>query len=151
VNRYLKLLLAIIICEGVGFIGSIFTVNSIDTWYIVLQKPFFNPPPWIFAPVWAVLYLLMGISLYLVWEIKKVHLKWFWIQLFLNVFWSIIFFGFRNPSLAFLEILFLWISIAITIKSFIGFNKNAAYLLFPYFSWVSFAVILNLAIVLLNK
>ena len=155
-KKYLKLLLAVVICEGAGIIGSFFTINSVNTWYITLNKPFFNPPSWIFAPVWTFLYFLMGISLFLVWNSKNKKekpngLKYFYIQLALNTLWSIIFFGFKSPSLALLELLFLWIMIVLTIRHFLKVNKNAAYLLFPYLAWVSFASLLNFAIVLLNK
>lgn len=150
-NKYLKLLFSIIVCEGVGLIGSIFTFNSVGTWYVTLNKPFFNPPSWIFAPVWTILYLLMGISLYLVWEKKKANLNWFWVQLALNFIWSIIFFGLKNPILAFVVIIFLWVSILFIIKDFGKVNKTASYLLYPYLAWVSFAGLLNLAIVILNK
>lgn len=150
-NKYLKLLLAIAVCQGAGLIGSIFTINSVKTWYVVLNKPFFNPPSWVFAPVWTILYLLMGISLYLVWGIKKVNLKWFWLQLALNTLWSIIFFGLKNPTLALIEIVALWVSILFTIKSFLKVSRVAAYLLLPYILWVSFAAVLNMAIVILNK
>lgn len=150
-NKFLKLLLSIIICEGAGLIGSIFTFNSVNTWYVNLNKPFFNPPSWIFAPVWTILYLLMGVSLYLVWGTKKVNLKWFWIQLALNSLWSIIFFGFKNPMFAFVEIILLWLAITLTIRNFWKYNKIASWLLLPYLLWVTFASILNLSIVLLNK
>ena len=150
-NKYLKLLLSIAICESAGLIGSIFTFNSVGSWYLTLNKPFFNPPSWIFAPVWTTLYLLMGISLYLVWGAKKISLKWFWVQLALNALWSIIFFGLKNPTLALIEIILLWTSILLTIKSFWKVKRGAAYLLFPYLLWVSFAAILNFSIVVLNK
>ncbi len=150
-NKHLKLIVSIIICEAAGIVGSIFTINSVNTWYTTLNKPFFNPPSWLFGPVWTVLYLLMGISLYLVWGNKKVNLKWFWTQLILNSLWSIIFFGLKNPAIAFIEIVFLWYAIFRTIKSFEKVNKIAAYLLYPYILWVSFASVLNLAIVILNK
>lgn len=150
-NKFLRLLLAVVLCEGAGLVGSIFTFSSVNSWYITLNKPFFNPPAWIFGPVWTILYLMMGISLYLAWNTKKISLKWFWIQLILNSLWSILFFGLRNPPLAFLEIILLWIAILLTIKSFWKYNKMASYLLFPYLFWVSFASILNLSIVLLNK
>ena len=150
-NKFLKLLLAIIICEGAGLIGSFFTVTSVKTWYTTLNKPFFNPPAWVFGPVWTTLYLMMGISLYLVWGKKRVNLKWFWIQLILNSIWSIIFFGLKNPTLAFLEIILLWGAIFLTISSFWKYNKTSAYLLVPYLLWVSLATILNLSIVLLNR
>ena len=150
-NKYLRLFLSIVLCEGAGLIGSIFTINSVNTWYLTLNKPFFNPPGFIFGPVWTILYLLMGISLYLVWEKKKTNLKWIWIQLVLNTTWSIIFFGLKNPALAFIIVLLLWFSIYQTISSFKKINKASAQLLYPYLAWVSFASVLNLAIVILNK
>lgn len=148
---FLRLVGFIFLCQSAGLIGSIFTFNSVNTWYLTLEKPFFNPPSFVFGPVWTFLYFLMGVSLYLVWGKKKTDLKWFWIQLVLNTTWSIIFFGLKNPLLAFIIIIFLWISIIQTIKSFKKVNKNASYLLYPYLTWVSFASILNLSIVILNK
>lgn len=150
-NKFFKLLLAIAICQGAGLIGSFFTIPSVNTWYVTLNKPFFNPPSWIFGPVWTILYLLMGISLFIVWGKKKANLKWFWIQLILNASWSIVFFGLKSPLLAFIIIVLLWISIFKTIKAFKKIDKNAAHLLIPYLLWVSFASILNLSIVLLNR
>ncbi len=147
----LRLIGFIFICQAAGLIGSIFTFNSVNTWYLTLEKPFFNPPSFVFGPVWTTLYFLMGVSLYLVWGKKKTDLKWFWIQLSLNTVWSIIFFGLKNPLFAFIIIVLLWISIFQTIKSFKKVNKNASYLLYPYLFWVSFASVLNLSIVILNK
>lgn len=144
-----RLILSIGICLGAGILGSFFTVSSIPTWYATLNKPEFSPPNWIFAPVWTILYILMGYSLYLVWTKKKVP-SIFWIQLILNATWSIVFFGMRNPSLALVDIVALWVTIVLTIKAFYKINKTAAYLLLPYLLWVSFASILNLMIVLLN-
>ena len=144
-----KLFLSIGLCIGAGILGSFFTVSSISTWYVTLNKPFFSPPNWIFAPVWTILYILMGISLYLVWQRKSVH-SVFWVQLTSNVAWSIIFFGMKNPTFALVDIVALWVSILLTIKYFYIVSKLAAYLLIPYFLWVSFASILNLMIVLLN-
>jgi len=139
------------LCESAGIVSSIFTFNAVATWYLTLEKPFFNPPSWIFGPVWITLYFLMGVSLFLVWGKKKSDLKWFWIQLVLNSLWSIVFFGLRSPALAFVIIILLWISIFLTIKSFMKVNKTSAYLLFPYLAWVSFATLLNLSIVVLNR
>lgn len=150
-NKFIKLLLSIGLCEGAGLVGSLFTIYSATTWYSALVKPFFNPPSRIFGPVWTALYFLMGVSLYLVWGKQKTDLKWFWVQLMLNTLWSIIFFGLRSPLLAFFEITLLWISIFQTIKAFKKVNKISAYLLLPYLLWVGFAVLLNLSIVLLNK
>ncbi len=144
-----KLLLSIGICLGAGIVGSFFTISSIPTWYVTLNKPSFSPPNWIFGPVWTILYILMGISLYLVWTKKKIP-PVFWIQLILNAAWSVIFFGLKNPTLALIEIAALWIVIVLTIKAFSKINKLAGRLLIPYLLWVSFASILNLMIVLLN-
>lgn len=144
-----KLILSISLCLGAGILGSFFTVSAIPTWYATLNKPSFSPPNWIFGPVWTILYILMGYSLYLVWSKRKVPVV-FWIQLFLNAIWSIIFFGMRNPALALIDIVALWIAIVLTMKAFYKINKLASYLLIPYLAWVSFATILNLAIMLLN-
>lgn len=152
-----KLIFAIGICLGVGFLGSVFTVSAIPTWYATLSKPFFSPPNWIFGPVWTLLYILMGYSLYLIVTSDKAQvtrnkaITIFGVQLFLNFIWSIIFFGMQNPTLAFIDIIALWVSIVLTIQAFSKINKTASLLLYPYLAWVSFATILNLAIVLLNR
>jgi len=145
-----KLIFCILITESAGIFGSIATVSSVKTWYLTdLVKPSFNPPSWIFGPVWTVLFFLMGISLYLVWT-KKNNLFWFWIQLILNILWSFLFFGLRSPSLAFYEIIILWLAILMTIFKFWSYNKKAAILLIPYLVWVSFASFLNFSIMRLN-
>lgn len=149
-KKLFKFILSILLCEGAGLIGSIFTFSSVTSWYPALVKPFFNPPSWVFGPVWTTLYLLMGISLYLVWGTKKKNLNWFWAQLVLNALWSIVFFGLKSPGLGFAVIILLWISIFQTIKAFRKINKTSAYLLWPYLAWVSFALLLNLSIVVLN-
>jgi translocator protein len=138
-----------------GFVGSYFTTPNIPTWYAGLTKPSFNPPSWIFAPVWTALYLLMGYALYLITQtkIKKDKSKAYYLfgfQLILNSLWSIIFFGRQNISLAFTTIILLWLIIAITIIEFNKINKKAAKLLIPYILWVSFATLLNFAILRLN-
>lgn len=155
-NVYLKFIFSILFVQAIGIAGSFFTFTSISDWYPALNKPGFTPPNWIFGPVWTILYLLMGISLFLVWKkgIKneKVSsaLTLFFIQLALNFLWSVIFFGLKMPGLAFFEIVILWIAILIVILKFLKLNKTAAYLLIPYFVWVSFASVLNLFIFLLN-
>jgi len=151
----MKLVTSIIICQLAGIIGSVFTMPAIGSWYAGLKKPSFNPPNWLFGPVWGLLYLLMGISLYLVWSKKelagaKTALIFFAIQLLLNTLWSIIFFGLRLPLAAFLEILVLWLFILLTILKFFPLSKVAAYLLIPYLFWVSFASLLNFYIARLN-
>lgn len=149
-----KLVFAILICQGAGFLGSIFTAPAISTWYVTLQKPELSPPNWVFAPVWTALFLMMGIALYLVLSAKvqsKKAVQLFGFQLGLNVAWSIIFFGLKNPGLALLEIVILWIAIFLTIKSFYQINKTAGYLLVPYLLWVSLALYLNYQIWILNE
>jgi translocator protein len=155
VNKLLKFLLSIFLCEGVGILGSVFTISSITVWYSHLIKPFFSPPNWIFGPVWTMLYLLIGVSLYLISEkkIKKeknMLLGIFFMQLFLNFLWSIIFFGLHLPLTAFVEIAFLWVSIIWLIVKFYKYSKLASLILVPYLCWVSFAAILNLTIAILN-
>ncbi len=151
-----RLLISILLCNTAGFIGSIFTFSSISTWYETLVKPEFNPPGWIFGPVWTTLYILMGISLYLIWNkgtktpLAKIALTIFGIQLVLNAIWSILFFGLQNPLWAFIEIIFLWLSIFLSIFFFNKISKPAAYMLIPYIFWVSFAAVLNYNIYILN-
>lgn len=147
-----KLIISIVLPFLASVIGGLFTASSVSSWYIALIKPPFNPPSWVFGPVWTSLYLLMGVSLYLVWIKKydKNAFTFFGIQLVLNALWSVLFFGLRSPLFAFIEIIFLWIAILITIFYFYRINKISAYLLLPYILWVSFAVILNLAIFILN-
>lgn len=154
-NKYILLIFSIGISLLAGGIGSFFTASSIPTWYATLEKPFFNPPSWIFAPVWTTLYILMGISFYLILvsktKINKTRaIQVFIIQLILNTLWSIIFFGLKSPELALIEIVFLWISIVLTIKNFARIQPVASYLLYPYLAWVSFATLLTLAISILN-
>lgn len=151
--NYPALIFSIVLCESAGIIGSIFTVSAIPTWYISLVKPAFSPPNYLFGPVWLTLYLLMGVSLYLIWKKGKKTLglvKLFLIHLVLNSLWSIIFFGLKNIGLAFVEILILWGIILVLTLKFYKVNKTAAYLLIPYQLWVSFATILNLSVWLLN-
>ena len=151
-----KLVLAIIICQLAGFIGSLFTMPAIAGWYSQLNKPSFNPPNWLFGPAWLTLYTLMGISAYLIWRrgIAKKEVKTaliiFGVQLILNSLWSIIFFGLKLPWLAFAEISLLWIFILLTILKFLKISQPAGLLLLPYLAWVSFASLLNFSIARLN-
>ncbi|MBP9702897.1 tryptophan-rich sensory protein [Candidatus Woesebacteria bacterium] len=155
-DNYWFLLLFIVLAQSAGLLGSLFTFSAIPTWYATLDKPFFSPPNYLFGPVWTTLYTLMGISAYLVYRRfqfgKKAKIFWqlYWAQLVLNTLWSILFFGFKEPGLAFVEIVALWYFIVRTIQESKKLNKNAAYLLYPYLAWVSFAALLNLAIYLLN-
>ncbi len=146
----------ILLCQLAGVLGSFFTLDSILTWYATLNKPSFNPPNWIFGPVWTTLYTMMGISLYLIGQkgLKNKKVKFaFWlflVHLAVNTLWSIIFFGLQNLSLALVVIIILWILIIWTIYLFYKLNTIAAYLLIPYAFWVSFATILNYFILKLN-
>jgi translocator protein len=154
--KIIKFIISIALCFSVAALGGAATYSSIPTWYALLNKPFFNPPNWIFGPVWTILYFLMAVSLYIVWDKnvknkkKEQAMKIFILQLILNLMWSLVFFGFHQPLLALLTIVALWISIFTTIKSFYKISKASAYLLYPYIFWVSFASILNLAITVLN-
>jgi len=151
----LRLIASILLCQVAGFFGSLFTTPAIPTWYKTLNKPFFNPPNWIFSPVWISLFLLMGISLFMVWRRQdhpkfKTALIFFFVQLILNILWSIAFFGLRSPLLGFINIILLWIAILLTIQYFLKVSKFAGVLLLPYFLWVSFATLLNFFLWILN-
>jgi len=148
--NFVKFIFCILITEGAGIFGGVATASSVKTWYATnLVKPTFNPPSWVFAPVWTLLFFLMGVALYLVWN-KKNNLFWFWVQLILNTLWSFLFFGLHSPSFAFYEIIILWIAILMTIIKFQKYNQTAAKLLWPYLAWVSFASFLNYSIMVLN-
>ncbi len=155
-KKFFLLILFILICQLPGIIGSVFTVSAIPGWYAYLQKPAFNPPNWIFGPVWISLYTMMGISLFLIWLKKKEYklakpaIILFLFHLILNGAWSILFFGLKNPLLALIDIFFLWLIIIILVWQFWLIRKPAAYLLFPYLAWVSFAMVLNFEIWRLN-
>lgn len=155
-SRIVKFLIAILVCQIVGAIGSLFTVPSIPTWYATIEKPGFTPPNWVFAPVWTTLFVLMGISAYLIWEKGlerkevRIALSIFVIQLVLNLFWSFLFFQLQSPLYAFFEIIVLWFLILLTTINFFKISKVAGFLLVPYILWVSFAAILNFSIAKLN-
>jgi benzodiazapine receptor len=153
----LKLIISIAIPLSVGGLGGYFTSSSVKDWYTALQKPFFNPPAWLFGPVWTTLYVVMGISFFIVWKknvftlIKKKALTFYFLQLALNLLWSFIFFYKKQPGWAFAEIIILLISIATTTIYFFRISKTAGWLMVPYIAWVCFATILNYSIWMLNK
>ncbi len=155
-KNFLKLIIALIVPQLFAIIGSLFTSSSVSGWYSLIEKPAFNPPNWVFAPVWTFLYLLMGIAAFLIWrrglDKKEVRsaLIIFLFQLTLNLFWSFLFFGLQNPGIAFTEIISLWFAILATILAFFQISKVAAVLLIPYILWVSFAAFLNYSIWNLN-
>ena len=148
--------IAVSICLLVGFLSSFATQSSVNDWYLTLDKPGFNPPNWVFAPVWTVLYIMMGVAAGIVWA-KGSHHLWvktalyhFGFQLLFNALWSIVFFGFKTPFWAFLVILTLLVLILLTIYWFKVVSKVAAYLMIPYLLWVCFATALNYKIWELN-
>ena len=150
-----KLIISVVGCELVGILGTPFTISAIPAWYATLNKPVFAPPNWIFGPVWTLLYFLMGISFYLIWKQgwkKKIRAAgmFFLAQLGLNFIWSPIFFGLRAPLLGLIVIVTMWVLIVMTMKRFYPLSRLAFYLLVPYLLWVSFATLLNAAIVVLN-
>ena len=151
-----KLLISIFVCQCAGLIGSLVTMTAIPTWYAALQKPPFTPPNWLFAPAWITLYLLMGISAFIIWRRGlesrriKVALLVFLIQLDLNALWSVTFFGLQSPLYGVIVIVGLWITILFTILRFFKISTPAGALLLPYILWVSFATALNVSIWMLN-
>lgn len=151
-----KLFLSVAVSLLAGAIGSIFTFQSIPTWYATINKPFFTPPNEIFGPVWTALYILMGTALYIIWQSKEHKGKsqayiLFFSQLVLNTIWSILFFGLKSPFLAFVEIIILLLAILITAKCFYQISKIAGLLFVPYILWVTFASLLNFAVWILNS
>ncbi len=152
-----KLIIAILIPLTIGFTSGFFTAGNVSGWFQTIQKPSWNPPSWIFGPVWTTLYILMGIALFLVWKsdatesVKRTAIILFAAQLVFNFFWSLIFFEMHQPGWAFAEIVVMWVLILLTIFSFGKISSLAAWLLVPYISWVSFASILNYTIWRLNS
>ena len=147
-----KLSIAILIPLLVGLIGSYFTISSVNTWYSTLEKPSFNPPSWLFGPVWTILYVLMGIAFYLVWIAKKnkTAINLYSVQLGFNLLWSLLFFGLKSPLYGLICIIALWLAIVATIFAFYKISKTAAGLMVPYILWVSFASVLNYMVFVLN-
>jgi len=151
-----RLIAAVAVCQMAAVLGSIFTTLAIPTWYVGLRKPDLAPPNWVFAPVWTILYLLMGISLFFILNVgpERRHVREpvviFGVQLALNILWSYLFFGMQSPLLGLIGIVALWVMIVLTIVSSFKASKPAAMLLVPYLIWVSFASYLNYALLILN-
>lgn len=153
--RYLRLFASVVLTLAIGGIAGIATADGVSGWYETLNKPSFNPPNMVFGPVWTLLYILMGISLWRIWELPvSIHriraIRIFFIQLTLNFAWSFIFFGMKEITLAFVEIVALWVCIFIMIKRFYFIDRKAALMNIPYLIWVTFATALNGAYMLLN-
>lgn len=156
VFRLLPLLISVAITLSIAGIASYFTISQIQGWYVYLQKPVFNPPNWLFGPVWTILYIMIGISAYLVWQQRSKSINYinaeyaYFLQLLFNLSWSIVFFGLHQILAALIVIIALWLSIVANIFFFSKVNRVAAWLLVPYLLWVTFASILNLYIYRLN-
>ncbi len=145
-NKWFVLAGFIILCLGVGVVSGVMTAGAMVDWYPSLNKPTFNPPSWIFAPVWTLLYIMMAVAAWRVWlagPSSKPALNLFFIQLVLNFLWAIFFFGLHSPALALIDIIAMWIIIALTTRAFFKIARPAGWLLVPYLAWVSFAVVLN--------
>lgn len=154
-HPWIGLIVLIVLCFTAAGLGSAATTPKIDGWYADLAKPSWNPPNWIFGPVWSTLFLSMAVAAWLIWRQKnwggaKLPLSLFGFQLALNVLWSWLFFGLENPGMAFAEILLLWTAIAATMVAFWFRSKAAGLLFVPYLAWVTFAAILNFTIWRLN-
>ncbi len=157
-GKYSKIAIMVATCIVVGYFSGMATQSSVDTWFTTLEKPVFNPPSYLFMPVWTMLYIFMGVAAGLVWDRFRIDEKsvktaliYFGIQLLLNALWSILFFGLKNPFLAFIEIILLLLMIYETYFKFKKIDKIAGYLFIPYLLWVSFAMVLNGSIWYLNR
>ena len=156
INQWVALAGLVAICLLAGGLGGWITTQSVAEWYPALNKPPWNPPSWIFAPVWTTLYLMMAVAAWLVWKKGQrfsgvsAALILFFLQLALNCLWSFLFFGARNPALALVDIVLLLITLALTAWAFFRHSKPAGALMLPYLAWVSFATVLNFTIWQLN-
>lgn len=154
--NYTRLIISLATTLAVGFIAGFATAKSIGTWYATLTKPWFNPPNWLFAPVWTLLYILMGIALYLIWQLpassaRNTAMIIFFVQLALNFLWSFIFFNMHQVGWALVDIIALLLAIVTCIFFFEPLSKAATWLMVPYVTWVGFATALNYSIWVLNK
>jgi tryptophan-rich sensory protein len=141
---------------GIGAIAGLFTAQAIPEWYATLNRPSFNPPSWLFGPVWTILYFLLGISFFLIWKIdpskeRNLAILVFLVQLLLNFGWSFFFFYFKMIGFALIEISVLWISIVVMLILFYRIRPMAAYINIPYLLWVTFATVLNAGYYILNR
>ena len=155
-SQIFKLLISLALTLGTGAIAGIFTASAVPEWYAALNRPSFSPPNWLFGPVWTILYILLGISLFLIWNLdaskaRNIAILFFIIQLALNFCWSFIFFYSKMIGFALVEIVVLWIMIIIMLILFYRIKPMAAYINIPYILWVTFASILNGAYYFLNR
>jgi tryptophan-rich sensory protein len=151
----IKFIISMALPLAVGGIAGMFTAKAVPEWYASLNRPVISPPNWVFGPVWTILYILMGLSFYFIWmqppgNLRTMAIVIYLLQLFLNFGWSFLFFYFKQPGLALLEIIILWLGIIVMLFLFYKVRPAATYLNIPYFVWVSFATILNAAYFKLN-
>ena len=151
-NKYLSLLIILLITFIAPMIGSYATTTFKEPWYSQIILPSFNPPSWVFAPVWSILYFLMSLAIWNVWikSFETKLLKIYFIHLFFNSTWSVVFFGFHLIGAALVNLIIILIFIIILMKEYFFKNKVSFYLMFPYLIWSSYALILNCSILLLN-
>lgn len=153
---FVKCIISIAIPLAIGGVSGFFTTEGVATWFTTVNKPSFNPPNWLFAPVWTALYIMMGIGFFLIWKsnaaatLKNKAIRIYFIQLSFNFLWSFLFFYMHQPGWALLDILLLWVSIILTMFAFRKVSVAAPWLLLPYICWVSFATLLNYSIWRLN-
>ena len=151
-NKFVSLFLFLITTFSASFIGGITTFKFKEPWYSTLVKPSFNPPDWVFGPVWTILYILMAIAIWNVWiKSKNINLVYlYFIHLFFNTTWSVVFFGFNQIELALINLIVLILFIVISFRKYKVISKLSAYLMIPYFLWCCFAFLLNLNLIMLN-
>ncbi len=155
-TKFVRLFSSLAVCLGTGFAGSFLTRPAVGGWYAGLNKPWFNPPAWLFAPVWTLLYAMMAVSFFLLWKDgfsdagRKKAAVAFGVQLFLNALWTPVFFGLHLPGAALMVILLLLAAIVVTAVLFHRYSRTAAFLLYPYAAWVAFASVLNFSLWRLN-
>jgi benzodiazapine receptor len=157
-NKWTKLVLSLLLCLVVGLIATWFTNQTIETWYPKLIKPSWTPPRWVFPLIWTILYLMIAFSFWIVWSRQGEPVSapdfftWFAFgtQLFLNALWPYLFFYLKNPILGFLDIVLLWTAIIVNFACFWNYSKLSAYLIIPYWLWVTYALALNFRILMLN-
>jgi tryptophan-rich sensory protein len=156
-NNAVKLVISVAVPLAVGGLSGFATARGVAEWYPTLVKPSFNPPAWVFGPVWTVLYIMMGVAAFFVWRTGldvdgvRIALDVFAVQLALNGLWSILFFGMQAPGLALIEIALLWIAIGVTVVLFWRVSPLPGAMLLPYWAWVSFAAVLNASLWWLNR
>ncbi|WP_395687776.1 TspO/MBR family protein [Aestuariivirga sp.] len=153
-NKWAVLALLILLCLAVGMLGGLASTASIDGWYRTIAKPAWTPPDAVFGPVWTLLYIMMAVAAWLVWqtgEQVRPALILFFVQLALNLLWTLLFFAARSPGLALIEVVFLWLGVALTMLAFFARSSLAGWLFVPYLAWVSFAAVLNAAIWWMNR